>query len=353
MSSTGRRWAAQQEPPQQQPGVQGLASTLPTGVASTFSGGTNPTEVEHALIVAFERLGQANSQIASHQTQRSKLEEELAKVREENVSMTKELRQLKAEREVQGQRLAELGATMGMGAAGGGIAAIRRSADGTASTEKQLQIGYTESLKKRLGAFQASKQEEMRKLNKSLQEARDATAKEATERSKAEKQTVDTLRRLSEAQAALDMERRHSAAVGTERERLQTALNEANTQLQEMHIVLEAEQQLRYALEKEHGIEPLPGARPAAPRQPGFGVGAASRPATAGARSSLASTVPVRGATAGRTSRPSSRPGSKPASRAASPGRDKRDGRSTSRERGSERDGRSTSREPAKEPDPP
>ena len=354
MSSTGRRWAAQQEPPQQQPGVQGLASTLPTGVASTFSGGTNPTEVEHALIVAFERLGQANSQIASHQTQRGKLEKELAKVREENVSMTKELRQLKAEREVQGQRLAELGATMGMGAAGGGIAAIRRSADGTASTEKQLQIGYTESLKKRLGAFQASKQEEMRKLNKSLQEARDATAKEATERSKAEKQTVDTLRRLSEAQAALDMERRHSAAVGTERERLQTALNEANTQLQEMHIVLEAEQQLRYALEKEHGIEPLPGVtRPAAPRQPGFGVGAASRPATAGARSSLASTVPVRGATAGRTSRPSSRPGSKPASRAASPGRDKRDGRSTSRERGSERDGRSTSREPAKEPDPP
>ena len=87
---------------------RGVDSTFATMPATAYSGapafphGTSPTEVEHALIVAFERLGQAQSQIASHTTQRSKLEKELVKEREQSAALQRELRQVKAEREAQG-----------------------------------------------------------------------------------------------------------------------------------------------------------------------------------------------------------------------------------------------------------
>ena len=76
-----------------------LSVTMPAGIS--YPVGSAPTEVEHALIVACERLGQAQAQIASHSTQRSKLEKELAKEREQVAILTKELRQIKAEREAQ------------------------------------------------------------------------------------------------------------------------------------------------------------------------------------------------------------------------------------------------------------
>ena len=45
------------------------------------------------------------------------------------------------------------------------------------------------------------------------------------------------------------MERRHNAAVGTERERLQAQVAELQFALQETSVVLEAEQQMRYSYE--------------------------------------------------------------------------------------------------------
>ena len=339
VEETGRRL-----PSSQSGGAAALSVTMPAGIS--YPAGSAPTEVEHALIVAFERLGQAQSQISSHSTQRSKLEKELAREREQSATLTKELRQLKAEREAQSQRLAELGASMG---GGGGATGMLTS--GSAG-DRQAALNYTETLKKRLGAFQTAKTDEMRSLNKKLQEARDATAREVKERTAAERQTADALRRLSETQAALDMERRHAQAVGTERERLQTSLAEAQLQLQEVTIVLDSEQQLRYQLEEAHGVQPPHGvSRP--PRQPAFGalthehgMGAsmgASR-GGAGGRCHLAASMPVRSSLTAKSSRAGgSRGGSRPASRPTSPGGSKvasplgRE-RSTSRERDGDKD---------------
>ena len=90
---------------------------------------------------------------------------------------------------------------------------------------------------------------------KKLRESQDATAAEQLERLKAERQTVDALRRLAEAQSALDMERRHAGAVGSERERLQAQVAELQLALQHQAIMLEAEQQMRYGYEDQLGTK--------------------------------------------------------------------------------------------------
>ena len=71
------------------------------------------------------------------------------------------------------------------------------------TTQAQLQRGHAEQLRKRLGAFQAAKEEEIKRLKKKLDEALDSTSSEAAERMRLERQAVDSLRRLSEASAAL------------------------------------------------------------------------------------------------------------------------------------------------------
>lgn len=154
-----------------------LASTMPASMpATTYSGapafpsGTSPTEVEHALIVAFERLGQANSQIATHGQQRGKLEKELVKEREKSESLQRELRQVKAEREAQGQRLAELGAAgcsraapvSSASAEGGGVMGGVGAGMPVGSARSVAERGYTEQLRKRLGKMQKAHEEEAR-----------------------------------------------------------------------------------------------------------------------------------------------------------------------------------------------
>jgi hypothetical protein len=155
-------------------------------IPADVAGGSATTEVEHAMIVAFERLGQAQAAMATGADKRSKLEQALAKEREQVANLTKEVRQLKAEREVQAKRLAELGSTLGGVAAGSGAAATKGLAAGG-----NADVPNAEALKKRLGAFQTAKQEEVSTMAKQLQEAHDATQVEALERQKSERQAVD------------------------------------------------------------------------------------------------------------------------------------------------------------------
>ena len=122
------------------------SSTLPAGVAA-FAGGTSPTEVEHALIVAFERLGQAQAQIAAHASQRAKLDRELNQEREQVSTLTKETRQLKAERDAQGQRLVELGSASGLAARS--AIGLGRAGPAAIKAAREAHLGYTETLTKR------------------------------------------------------------------------------------------------------------------------------------------------------------------------------------------------------------
>ena len=208
------------------------------------------------VIVAFERL-QAQAQIASHHTQRQRLEKELVREREASAALQRDASAQGRAGGGAAARRAGRGGRRGVGAAG----RLADLADGKRGGDA-AQRGYTEQLRKRLGAMQAAKEEEARSLNQKLKEAHDATAMEAKERQRAQHETVDVLRRLSESQAALDQERRHSQAVGAERERLSTQLAEAHFSVQELNIMLESEQHLRYQLEEQYGIE-WPKGRPA------------------------------------------------------------------------------------------
>jgi hypothetical protein len=322
---------AQSMPSYSQPPQHAAAPSLPSAVAAAFPHGTSPTEVEHALIVAFERLGQAQAQIATHNAQRAKLERELAREREQSSEVNKELRQVKAEREAQRQRLEELGgvrsSTRPLLMEGGVRGSAGALTGGVASGPAALSVTerkHAEQLRKRLGNFQAAKEEEVRALNKKLSQAHDATMVEAQERQKAERQTVDALRRLSEAQAALDQERRHAQAVGTERERLSAALAEAQFQHRELAVVLEAEQQMRYQLEEQYGVPAPLGRMPARGLVRDGTLGSSLGRGGISGRSGLAASVPVRGS-AGAVhrappSRGASRPASRPASHPPSPG---------------------------------
>ena len=182
-------------------------------------------------------------------TARSKLEKELAMAKEQISSVGKKLREVSAERDALAEKLA--------------VPSGSSAGSGARPSESQLQRSQAEQLRRRLGAFQAAKDDEVRALNKKLDEAHEATEVEMVERQRVEKQLIDALRRLSEASSALDIERRHASAVGTERERLQQTVSELQFALREQAIVLESEQQMRYAYEDQLGITPALGKRPA------------------------------------------------------------------------------------------
>ena len=241
---SSRRWPSSSQP--------SMSATMPAGGAAGgvgvggggsggfFPNGTAPTEVEHAMIVAFERLGQAQAQMSTHTLQRSKLDKELVKSREEVVHLTKENRSLKAQAEAQAHRLAELGAAVTRVDGASGYA-VGGGAPAAGSGARAVgDVNSVDALKKRLGNFQAAKQEELRSLNQKLAAAHTATETEGKERIQAERQAADALRRLTETQAALDQERRHVQAVGTERERLQTMLAEAQLSLKELTLMYDA-----------------------------------------------------------------------------------------------------------------
>jgi len=244
--------------------------------------GTVPTEVEHALIVAFERLGQANAQMQLQRTSRAKLERDLSIAREHIQLTGKQLRRLTAERNAQVQLINELsgikprsssqhshhtlhgdrvGATArvgGMRGAGGmcdsGAAPNDATSDTTLAAVPIDARGYTEQLRRRLGRVAAMKDEEVQGLERKLIDAHEVALLEAKERERADRQSVDSLRRLSEVSALLDTERRHSAVVAAEREWLQSQVAELQFALQEQAILLESEQQMRYAHEDQLGV---------------------------------------------------------------------------------------------------
>ena len=307
-------------------GGDGMAQTLPShpssrmygdsdggggGGISGLVGSTAPTEVEHALIVAFERLGQAQHQISTTQTSRARLERDLAQAREQVSAMGAELKVVKAERDAQAQRLAQLGSKKGVGG-GDGVGA-----------------GAQEAFVKRLGKLQAAKEEEVRALNRQLAEAHEEKLHEVKERQRAERQAADALRRLEEVSAALDMERRHAQAVGLERERLSTSLSEAQLRLHELTLLCESEHQMRLLLE-DQGVVLPPDVALSHTGGPSTAGGRAAPPPSA--RAHLAASLPVRGgpaAAGGRSmtshgaSRAASRGGSPHASKAASPSRER------------------------------
>ena len=231
------------------------SSSAASAAAASLLGsgtGTAPTEVEHALIVAFERLGQANAQMELQRVSRTKLEKELGAAREQIQSLGKQLRQVSAERDAQAMLVKELsgfkrtGATASAGvphrhAAGGGRAVVGGAAGkggasaaggaaGATGEDDEADGGellYTElQLRRRLGRVTVAKEEQIRNLKKQLEEAQSASALEAKERERADRQTVDSLRRQAEVSALLDAERRHSAALASEREQLEKAVRE-------------------------------------------------------------------------------------------------------------------------------
>ncbi|KAL1511984.1 hypothetical protein AB1Y20_005260 [Prymnesium parvum] len=218
-------------------------------------GRTAPTEMEHALLVAFERLGEANAQLNSQQAVRTKLEAQLHAAQQQIGSLQKELREVQLE-------LAEAKKLLRGGGGGGGDGARPEGSARPASSEAAR--GYSEQQRRRLQKLYQLKADEALTLQRRLMEAGERTEAEMRARLQAEKQSYETRRRLAEIQASLDQERRHNAAIAQERELLIEELKNLKFDYTEQAIVLEAERQMRLAQEPVKEVPSPKKARPAA-----------------------------------------------------------------------------------------
>ena len=308
------------------------AATGSHRAAPTHPYGTAPTELEHALLVAFERLGtrahalhslarrsiltvarrrglrtwrslragEAQAQLSLQKDAKAKSDKELHAAHAQIGSLNRQVKELRAERETHEAAMAQMTAAKRSlqgqlaGRGGGGGAAKGGDVGGK---------GYTEQIRKRLGLVQKAKDEEIKAMQAKLDKAHEVTETETRARMKAERAAADATRRLAEASAALDMERRHSSAIATERERLQRNVQELVFHQREQAIVLEAEQQMRHALEEGRGIETQPASRLAPPANlPNSAARAASGLSTSASRAlrtpadsiSLSASMPAR-----------------------------------------------------------
>ena len=220
--------------------------------------GTAPTEVEHTLLVAFERLGGAHAQLLQQKQSAAALEAQLQEVKGHAAALQREVRELQAERVAYHERLSEADqarqllqsqlAKLKAGGGGGGPLGAKGGGVGVA------QKGYSEQMRKRFARLQEAKENECSSLSQRLHAAHEATATEAKARRHAERIAADAQQRLLEVLGSLTLERRQTEALASERERLQTSLQELRFDKEEQAIVLEAEQHMRRRAEGgQHG----------------------------------------------------------------------------------------------------
>ena len=136
------------------------------------------------------------------------------------------------------------------------------------------QRGYAEGQRKRYEKLQAAKESEAKAMYKRLSDAQDATEAETRRRQEAERALAECEQKLYEVLAELNAERGRGAAWVEERVEMQQLVRELQLDAQETATMLEAESEMRKALQE--GLAPP--LQPGSSRPPTTSVSSAAPP---------------------------------------------------------------------------
>ena len=261
-------------PPRAATPRQSVASAAAAaGEAVPLGAAPAAAEVEHALVVAFEKLGDTKAKLAAAVKEKEKAVEEAAALKREAAALKAELKAEKAAKADANQKLAdsykarqEVQAQLDRARGGGGAPAPPTKAGTKPVTAAEArraagaqQRGYAEGQRKRYEKLQAAKESEAKAMYKRLSDAQDATEAETRRRQEAERALAECEQKLYEVLAELNAERGRGAAWVEERVEMQQLVRELQLDAQETATMLEAESEMRKALQE--GLAP--------PLQPG------------------------------------------------------------------------------------
>ena len=276
-------------PPRAATPRQSVASAAAAaGEAVPLGAAPAAAEVEHALVVAFEKLGDTKAKLAAAVKEKEKAVEEAAALKREAAALKAELKAEKAAKADANQKLAdsykarqEVQAQLDRARGGGGAPAPPTKAGTKPVTAAEArraagaqQRGYAEGQRKRYEKLQAAKESEAKAMYKRLSDAQDATEAETRRRQEAERALAECEQKLYEVLAELNAERGRGAAWVEERVEMQQLVRELQLDAQETATMLEAESEMRKALQE--GLAPP--LQPGGSRPPTTSVSSAAPP---------------------------------------------------------------------------
>lgn len=209
-------------------------------------------QVEHTLLVAFERLSDAQVELSLQHHSKSQLESQLHTAQQQISQLQRELRDARVERSHQQKLLTESSKQLQQLRA-----KLAQCGSGTAHLPVK-QRGLSDHQQQRLRKLQEAKAAELKALDQKLQGAHEAAAAEARGRKQADRRAGELQRQVVEVIAALHAERERNSAVDTECEQLRRTVHDLQLELEQQTVMLEAEQQMRLALQSGDSLAAHP-----------------------------------------------------------------------------------------------
>lgn len=223
----------------------------PDARRGSFPQDTNSsTEVERALVVAFERLGEAKAQLTLAQKANLHLEKQLAIVHDEKAQLTRKLNATRTEceqhRAVMARRHLAQAGPKGTGKA--------QQAYYNRSTERSALMSATSraqsaKIQRQILSARAGSEQQLQRSHRRLEELQDALATEQRLRQQAEKQVVQMQQQMVALVASMNLTSEQLRDEAQQRNLLEQTIRELRRDLDHQAVMLEAEQEMRMALQ--------------------------------------------------------------------------------------------------------
>jgi hypothetical protein len=236
------------------------------------------TDVEHTLLVAFERLGDAKAQLKLAQQSRDNLEKYLDAGRREIDSLTHSLATSRAECAQQRALIAKRQLDRADSGVGVGHKARQVSHPPGGATVRSASAGAgTRAGQTRLLKLPDSTQSQIREMHRKLKAVQQAADTEQRLRQQAEHKAAESEQNVLVLLASMDIEAQRTREETAQRALLEETVSELRHELQQQAVMLEAEQEMRMALQSGE-FKPVPRSRVTLDAHHGSGAAGALSP---------------------------------------------------------------------------